>query len=387
MLLLYLSESRVFSRQAKAIQIRAMCAAFVRLGHSVHLTGIAEPRGISDDDVGFRNSGVALHLSYWPTQALRHLALCIQAQMLVRRLCPNLVFTRSALLARAVTRFNVPIMLELHALPETGSKSDSAMRHVLHNKNLVQVVCISHSLADDFARAYGPLRTDLPISVAHDGADAGPEPAPRLERRQQLVVGYFGHLYPGKGMELIAAVAPRVPDVRFDVYGGTEVDLARWRAQPLVPNIFLRGYRPHHRVRPLMEACDLLIAPYGRKVSHVGSGDIGRWMSPLKLFEYMSAGRAIVASDLPVIREVLTDYDNALLCDPDGPASWQAALLQLARDGALMDRLGSAGRRLLLEKYTWDARATCILSRFHISPTQQVAVEKGAATGVENPLA
>ena len=65
-----------------------------------------------------------------------------------------------------------------------------------------------------------------------------------------------------------------------------------------------------------MADCDILIAPYAAQVSHAGGGDIGRWMSPLKLFEYMAAERPVVTADLPVLREVVRDGETALLCPP-----------------------------------------------------------------------
>ena len=361
MLILYLSQNSIPSRQANAIQIRAMCEAFAGQGHSVHLTALKGRDGAAPLPV---DAGFVLHTVAWPWQRLRHRILAIHARRLVRRLRPDIVFTRSPLLAHDVIACDVRVMLELHSLPDAGTKTEAAMREVVGNPGLTDIVCISASLAEDLAQTFGPLRPGLRVSVAHDGADAGPPPVPQGDG-STFTVGYFGHLYPGKGMELIAEIAPGVPEIQFEVYGGTDADLARWRAQPLAQNINLRGHIPHDRVRPLMESCDALIAPYGVKVSHVAGGDIGRWMSPLKLFEYMAAGRAIVASDLPVIREVLTDGETALLCAPALPEQWQSALRSMKNDRQLAGRLAENGRALLLRKYTWSARAATILAEPH----------------------
>jgi glycosyltransferase involved in cell wall biosynthesis len=83
------------------------------------------------------------------------------------------------------------------------------------------------------------------------------------------------------------------------------------------------------------------------------------YTSPLKLFEYLAAGRAIVASDLPAFREVLQDGATALLVPPDDPEALAAALRRLADDPTLAARLGRAAFDLA-PAYSWQARAARI---------------------------
>ncbi len=86
-------------------------------------------------------------------------------------------------------------------------------------------------------------------------------------------------------------------------------------------------------------------------------------MSPLKMFEYMAAGKPIISSDLPVLREVLEDGRNAILVPADDLAAWESAIHRLSGDPDLGLRLGEAARRDLHERYTWDARAGRVLDR------------------------
>lgn len=90
------------------------------------------------------------------------------------------------------------------------------------------------------------------------------------------------------------------------------------------------------------------------------SGKHSRWTSPLKAFEYMSAGLPVVASDLENLREVFIDGETALLCPPDAPDAWEAALRRLAGDAALRHRLGAQAAELFAEQYTWSERARVI---------------------------
>ena len=81
-----------------------------------------------------------------------------------------------------------------------------------------------------------------------------------------------------------------------------------------------------------------------------------RYTSPLKLFEYLARGGAIIASDLPALGEVLTHNETALLVPSGDAAALAATLSALAADPARRRRLGEAARALSHD-YTWDRRA------------------------------
>nr|WP_245216583.1 glycosyltransferase family 4 protein [Sagittula salina] len=329
-----------------------MSRAFARQGHPVVLSGFG-PALASD-------GGLTLQLLRWPWQRLRLRMLLWHTRRQVVRHRPDLVFTRHALLARQARSLGVPVALELHSLPRPDSTASGVLRSLLNDPGIRRVVTISRGLADDLKAQYAVEAAR--VVVAHDGAEAGPKPRAAGAQAGALRAGYFGHLYPGKGMEMIAALAPAVPETRFEVYGGTEDDIARWRSQTAgLPNLTLHGHIPHAEVAARQAECDILLAPYAQQVSHSGGGDISRWMSPLKLFEYMAAGRPVVTSDMAVLREILTHGETAILCPPDDVGAWAAGLRRLAGDAPLRERLGAAGRDLLEREYTWDRRAERVL--------------------------
>jgi glycosyltransferase involved in cell wall biosynthesis len=86
------------------------------------------------------------------------------------------------------------------------------------------------------------------------------------------------------------------------------------------------------------------------------------YASPLKLFEYMASGRAVIASDLPSTAEIVEDGVNGLLYPPGDVQALAAALKRLHEDAALRERLGKAGREQALGQFTWKARARRILA-------------------------
>ncbi len=82
----------------------------------------------------------------------------------------------------------------------------------------------------------------------------------------------------------------------------------------------------------------------------------------MKLFEYMSWGKPILCSDLPVLREIIDDGRNGLMLPPEDASAWTTALRRLAGDPRERDRLGSAARGDFLAQYTWEHRAHAVLT-------------------------
>ena len=225
---------------------------------------------------------------------------------------------------------------------------------------------ISQALADYYQGALPTLANKL--FVAHDGADPARSTTPDAPaasgatRRPRVV--YVGSLFAGKGMELIAEIAPRLPGFDFVVAGGSGPLLDEWRGRVREQqNVAMLGHLPHRDVPALIAGADVVVAPYLRRVITVdGAFDAAQWMSPLKIFEYMAHGKAIVTSDLPVIREILRAGDTALLCDPDDPSAWVAAIRAIVADPQLRARLQANALDAFTRQHSWDRRARALLA-------------------------
>jgi glycosyltransferase involved in cell wall biosynthesis len=95
--------------------------------------------------------------------------------------------------------------------------------------------------------------------------------------------------------------------------------------------------------------------PHASRVADSGGGDIAEWASPMKAFEYLACGRAIMASDLPVLREVFHE-GNSLLVPPEDPSAWSSSLRSLAQDPRHREALG-ARARADAGRHSWEARS------------------------------
>jgi glycosyltransferase involved in cell wall biosynthesis len=260
------------------------------------------------------------------------------------------------------SRAGLPTVFESHDLPRpTSTMARLTIPRMLRSRRLLGVVAITEALRADFSRAFAYPQDR--ILVLPDGAAAFPAVVERaILPSGRFQVGYVGHLYAGKAMEVIAPLCRLAPWADFHLVGGRAEDIQYWRARlGADSNVIFHGHVSHRDVPKWLASFDVAILPNQASVSSSGTGDIGRYTSPLKLFEYMAAGKAIVASDLTVLREVVRDGDNALLCACDDPAAWARALERLRDDVVLRHNLGERARSQFMNGLSWDARAARII--------------------------
>jgi len=367
--ILYVSTSSIPSQDANSVHVMKMCAAFAELGHEVVLyardaraEGASHASLFREYDVGESFTFAFMKRGRWG--ALSSLIGLAKLALIARRFKPDLIYSRNLFGCVAVALAGRSSVFESH-LPaaEEYPLKGRVLKLMLRLRRIPLLVVISDALrrrhlelGDTPARGY---------LVAPDGADPLPGGDPEPRKPGPLRVGYVGHLYPGKGMEVVEAIAPRLPHMEFHIVGGRDADIALWKARLGAANVMFHGFVPPARTRAHLAALDVCLLPNQRcvRTSREGLGksvNISEYTSPLKMFEYMAAGKAIVSSRLPVLMEILDDT-TALFADPEEPAEWVQALESL-RDDALRTRLGYEAQRVFLERYTWKARARTVLA-------------------------
>ncbi|HJZ68622.1 MAG TPA: glycosyltransferase family 4 protein [Blastocatellia bacterium] len=187
----------------------------------------------------------------------------------------------------------------------------------------------------------------------------------------RTVVGFVGTFGPWHGAPVLAEAARRVSGAsrcHFLFVGEgeqrSEAEAIIEAADSAVSATFT-GRIPHASIPSYLDACDMLVSP------HVESTDGSEFFgSPTKLFEYMATGKAIVASRLGQIGEVIVDGENGLLVEPGDARSLAKAIERLSQDAAVRARLGSAARRTVLDRYTWKHNAARVFEAIRTVNTE-----------------
>jgi len=223
------------------------------------------------------------------------------------------------------------------------------------------VICVSEQTKKHLARAWHV--TPDKIVVFPNGVDVErfrPSPETRLAVRQRLGVGdrpmvlFVGSFYPWHDVATLLAAFAQVlttyPDVRLVLAGegAQRQNMQRLAGELGIEHaVRFAGFVAHNEIPQVISAADIAVAPYP-------SLDRELWLSPMKLYEYMACGTAVVASAVGQVAEAVRDGENGLLVPPKDAAALAAAITRLVGAPALRLQLADRARRDAVEKHSWD---------------------------------
>ena len=260
----------------------------------------------------------------------------------------------------------VKIFIEAHALVQ---KPENLYNYIINSCD--GIISITHSLKKDIISKYNV--NPAKILVAPDGVNMKWLKKDNLSKKdirkkmgvpekfKKLVV-YSGSFLAGKGVDVLVRAAEDFDDkVLFYLVGGTPEAIDEIRQTTNVnklSNVRFAGFIPHRDVAMYQRAADVLVLP------NTDDYNLKSYTSPLKLFEYMATGQPIVASDLPVFREVLCHESNSILVEPSKTKALGDGIKRLLGDEKLSNKISSKALEEV-KAFDWDVRAKNIIDFFY----------------------
>lgn len=375
MKIVYATNVRIPSERAHGRQIAHVCRALWNLGHDLEVVAPYRENVVEQDFWTYERLSKDIKLSYlgtvdyikkrWPGIV----KLWAMNRMLRRELPalvadrePDVLYTRSPALLPALLKTGVPVVLELHQLPRFA-------RHLFVEEcnACARVACLTSPMRDVLLK-WG-VRKDV-LMVEGDAVDLDrfenlPSQAKARSKwnvkTDRIVVGYVGRLTTlGKEKGVKTVLEAVAKDKRFFAFvvGGPENDKKTYEKMAAKlglteDDVLFTGEIPAADVPASLSACDVLAMPFP-DLPHYRTH-----MSPLKMFEYMAADRPLVTSDLPTVRDVLSEK-NAVFCEPDSTASFLEALAWIAEHPEQAKERAAAAAALV-KHHTWQERMARIL--------------------------
>jgi glycosyltransferase involved in cell wall biosynthesis len=290
----------------------------------------------------------------------------------VRRHRPDVIYERFSLFlfagiwVRALT--GLPLLLEVNSpLFEERARNDGLKLHAVGRwaqgmlwRSASHVFPVTGVLARTVAEYGVPEQR---ITVIPNGINPARFSEVADIPHQGVTLGFTGFIRGWNALERIVDVVAEHGtrlDLRLLVVGdgpAREDVLAHAASSGVASRVEITGVVERDKVAAQVARFDIAVIP-----------GLTPYSSPLKLFEYMALGRAIVAPDTDNIREILTDGEDALLFDLKADRAMEAAILRLSEDESLRQRLGEAARlRIDTAGLTWARnaeRVTEIAERF-----------------------
>jgi glycosyltransferase involved in cell wall biosynthesis len=373
----YVNSQPVPDALPSTLQVLQFADALAAIGHDVHLVTPAPAVGNPDarallgrapaPRLAFEATRDHRRRWYFPSSSNRPFHAAARRWLAAHPV--DAIYVRNLKLAEALLAGDcrAPLFFETHELFAQSFREHNAEGFTKRRKlrllearegavyrRVAGLVPITAALLDDIRTAY---RVATPALVAADGVDLALADAalalPAAENAEPVIL-YLGSLHRWKGVEtLLDAVRHSARGVLW-IAGGSDERIAELAATTGndARIRFLGAIAPAERFSVIARA-DICVLPLAN--TSIGA----RYTSPLKLFEYMAMGKAIVASDLPSIREVLTDGVNGALVPAENAVALAAALDSLAGDHERRRALGQAARATAL-RYTWIERARAV---------------------------
>ncbi|MFU8772910.1 MAG: glycosyltransferase family 4 protein [Anaerolineales bacterium] len=371
------------ARRANTFQVMKMAQGLVAIGHKVRVAVPAADRRLGRakwedlaDHYGLRLQFPVDWLAAHPN--LRRYDFGLRSIFWARSWKAELIYTRLPQAAALASMLGIATIFEVHDIPQ-GKIGPFAFHQFVRGRGARRLVVISRALLEDLVVQLGAPSSSPFTIIAPDGIDLQRYrdlPSPRQARLainqmadfditlsvDHFTVGYTGHLYPGRGVELLIELAERLPEITFLLVGGEQNhvhELANLVKNKGLSNVILTGFVSNTVLPDFQAASDVLLMPYQYRVEASSGGDISRYLSPMKMFEYLACGRAIISSDLPVLREVLNS-ESAVLLSPDDVCAWAKAIIELCERSDRRENMSNHARRQA-RQYTWEKRASRIL--------------------------
>ncbi len=346
--LIYLGRSRLHRNRANLIQTLHTVAALSGLGIDTRLYlppwhRPASPRQRCEEmgitaEIDIRASQW-LHRR-WPPSLFPRL----HKRMLSRA---KAVYVRSPELSLGLASRGIRHHFEVHTLQPMVERNQLSQMIELHRRGLIdQLLPISRNAADALIDAGADERRIhiSPSGVELEAFQKVPEFNSNNLTRPRIV--YLGRISRDRGLDVLTRIA-QANLGQVLLVGDCDDPV------PDHPTLQHRPGVPHREVAKLYRESELVVLPYQADLSHADG------ISPMKLFEAMAAGRPIIASDIPPLREILQPGRNALLADPADPDAWVQRVAELRDNPQLARRIARQARKDATA-YSWPNRAAGI---------------------------
>jgi len=348
--------------RARGVQVAWMAEALCAAGVDVTLASVPSPDGHPLQPIG-KPLPARLRLrptsNRWPFPFGRWHSVSRFARQLVRQLDaerPDAIFVRHVKLAYQLLRLrpDIPLIYEAHevfaANAPAAKRERLARQEAFVLNHAAGIVPISGAVQAALHRDYAYSSSEI---VLHSATELPAAPATKDWADCARRIVYAGSFFSWKGVDDLVDAAAELPGCRITLIGGEASEIERLQGR-IAPGgaevVLLPRMSPAEAMAHLQTACIAVLPNRAEGVSH--------FTSPLKLFEYMGAGCAIVAADIASVREVLGN-DEGRWFPPGSPKALAAAIRELTENPEAARACGAAAARRA-RAFTWQGRAEAL---------------------------
>tara|TARA_B100000902_G_scaffold385012_1_gene425870 strand:- start:13640 stop:14758 length:1119 start_codon:yes stop_codon:yes gene_type:complete len=368
----YLSNTAIPSPVAASIQIVKMCEAFSRLKNEVMLITINDFKN-KKNFLNYYNVKSKFKLKRiekfksFPL-GINYYLFSVFSILESFKFKPEIYITRNLFTCFLLVILRKKIIMELHHDLKMESRIVRFLTSkfkFLNSSFVKKIVAITHGVKNEYVK--DKIVRKEKIIVLPSGSSIK-KIFEYSNNKNFFKIGYFGSLFKSRGLNLIKSLAKIDRKNQYYLYGDLDKLENNFKYQNLSKNIHFKKYVPYKHVPEELKKMDILLMPYVSSIKVAGDvGDITKFTSPLKLFDYLSAGKIIICSDFYVLREAIKEKTNAIFIKNfNNPYSWKNEIQKL-KNQPNKQLIISKNNYILSKKFSLVNRAKKILEEIKLN--------------------
>ena len=367
----YLSNAAIPSSVASSIQIVKMCEAFSKLNNEVFLITIND----SISKVNFKNYyNVKTKFTLKKIERFTKFPLGFNYYLFSFisilesfKYKPEIYITRNFFTCFLLIMFRKKIIMELHHDLNMESR---IVRFLVKKIKFLNSPCVKKIIAITKGVKNEYVENNIINSNKIVVLPSGSSIKKKFEfstKKKFFKIGYFGSLFRSRGLDLIKNLAKIDKQNKYYLFGNLD-EIKNLKYKNFNKNIFFNNYIPYRNIPNELKKMDILLMPYVSSITVAGNiGDITKFTSPLKLFDYLSVGKIIMCSDFNVLKEAVKEKKNVIFIKNYlNPYSWRNEINKL-KNQPQKQFIISKNNYKLSKKYSLTNRANRILNEIDIS--------------------
>lgn len=361
----YLSNSAIPSSVASAIQIVKMCEAFSELNNKVTLitTNVLKTKINLNEyyNIKFKFSFIRMKRFIKFPLGINYYLFSIFSILESFKYKPNIYITRNFFTCFLLVMLRRNMIMEVHHNLDTESRIVRFLVEkfkFLNSKYIIKIIAITNGVKEEFVNQN--FIDEKKILILASGSSIKKK-FKFLHNKKFFKIGYFGSLYKSRGLNLIKNLAKIDKENQYYLCGNfNKMNNFKYKASS--KNLHLQDYIPYKKIPNNLAKMDILLLPYTSSITVAGDvGDITKFTSPLKLFDYLSVGKIIICSDFKVLKEAIKEKKNAIFVKNfKNVFSWRNEINKL-KNQPQKQFIMSKNNYQLSQKYSLKERAKKIL--------------------------
>ena len=354
----YFAEIYLPSSSAYSIHVMKMCDSLANAGLKVNLIVFGKSTKI--DIFKYYNCKLRFNIinsNIKKNNFLGRLSFAFKAILKNKNKKNELILSRSIIAGLFLSFISKNVTIEIHHKLKGFTKIFAYLIKNTEYFRAIKFIFITKYLSKDF------LYKDVESIILDDGVALNDFLNFPMQKNYKRTCVYTGSFTKGKGVENIIKIADYAKNITFHLYG--DLLNSNYRKKDFKNNVVYKGYVKYYEIPKILKKYQIVLMPYSDTV-YVRSKNLetSKYMSPLKLFEYMASNRIIVAKYLKVYSHILNNR-NSILIHSNSPRLW-ASRINTAFNNIKKYRRFAKKASQDVRKYTWQIRVNKILSFINV---------------------